>query len=81
MKEIVSLLKENITDPESQTVYLLHADCAEAEIKALEDMVRAEIPCADIYVSYIGPIIGASGGPDCIALFAFGKEVTFTAAE
>lgn len=81
MQEIVSLLKENITDPGNQTVYILHADCKTEEVDALKEMVQKQIPCRDIYVSYIGPIIGASVGPDCIAVFAFGKEVTFTAEE
>ena len=81
MKEIVDLLKENITDPEQQTIYLMHADCAAEEVELLRGMIADEIPCADIYVSYIGPIVGASVGPDCVAVFGFGKEVTFTAQE
>ena len=41
-------------------------------------MIEEQIPCKEIYVDYIGPIIGASIGPDAIAVFAFGKEVTYT---
>lgn len=78
IREIVNLLKENIIEPEKQTVYILHADC-EAEAEELKDMVQAEIPCRDIYVGSIGPIIGASIGPDALAVFGFGKEVTYRA--
>ena len=38
--------------------------------------VRESIPCKDVFVGYIGPIIGASIGPDAVALFAFGDEIT-----
>ncbi|MCR5585070.1 MAG: DegV family protein [Lachnospiraceae bacterium] len=78
LNEVVSLLKESIVNPEEQTVYIVHADCEE-EAKELEKIVKEQIPCKDTHISYIGPIIGASIGPDAIGLFAFGKEVTFVA--
>ena len=40
-------------------------------------MIEAEIPCKEIYVGPIGPIIGASIGPDAIGIFGFGREVTY----
>ncbi|MBR4256795.1 MAG: DegV family protein [Clostridia bacterium] len=81
IKEIVTLLKETITDPEDQTVYVAHADCAADEVNMLVDLIKSEIKCKDVYVGYIGPIIGASIGPDALAIFAFGKEITFRIAE
>lgn len=78
-KEIVALLKENITNPESQTVYIAHADCREDEIETLKGLIKSEINCKDISVWYIGPIVGASVGPDAIGVWAFGKTVTFAA--
>lgn len=80
LREIVSLLKESITDPEDQTIYLAHADCSDEEVEALRELIRAEIPSAkEIYTCIIGPIIGASVGPDTIGVWAFGKPVTFCA--
>lgn len=81
LKEIVALLKENLPDAASATVYVAHADCAEEEVEALREMIRAEIAPAEIYTCMIGPIIGASIGPDAIGVWAIGNEVTFTAAE
>lgn len=81
LREIVSLLKENITDPEEQTVYIAHADCPKEEVETLVRLVKSEIPCRDISVGYIGPIIGASVGPDTIGVWAFGKKVTYAAGE
>ena len=75
LNEIVSLLAESIEKPEEQTVYIAHADCRK------EQLIREKIPCKDIYTVYIGPIIGASIGPDAIGVWAFGKEVTYCAKE
>ena len=43
----------------------------------LRDLIRKNINCKDIYTVYIGPIIGASIGPDAISVWGFGKEVTY----
>ena len=75
--EIVAMLKESIIAPETQTVYIAHGDCNAEELKTLTDMVKAQIPCKDIYTVYIGPIVGASIGPDAIGVWGFGKEVTY----
>ena len=75
--EIVNLMKENITDSENQTIYLVHADCDPAEIEALKNETLSKIKCKDVLPLYIGPIIGASVDPDAIGLFAFGTEVTY----
>ena len=78
MREIVNQLKETIVDAENQTIFLAHADCQE-DADFVKSLVEQEIPCKDIYVNYIGPIIGASVGPGTVGLFAFGKEVTVEA--
>lgn len=79
LNEIVTLLKSSIIDAENQTVYLLHADCDADEVRALAETVRSEIPCRDVKIGFIGPIIGASVGPDTIGVWAFGESVTFSA--
>ena len=63
-EEIVALLKSTIIEPENQVVYITHADCAKEEIDSLVDLIKQEIPCIDIEVGFIGPIIGASIGPE-----------------
>ncbi len=79
IKEIVNLLKENILDAENQTVYVGHADASEEDLSMLVETVKREIPCKDICVLPIGPIVGASVGPDTLGVFAWGKEETFKA--
>ena len=63
-------------DAQNQCVYLAHADCIE-EANNLKQLIMDEIKCKDVYINYMGPIIGASVGPSAIAIFGFGKEVTF----
>ncbi len=75
LQEIVNLMKEAVVKPEEQTCYLVHADCID-EANELAELVKASIPFKDVRVEYIGPIIGASVGPETIGLWAFGNEVT-----
>ncbi len=49
-KEIVSLLKESIIDPENQTVYVLHADCTAEEVDQLKGLILSEIPCKELWL-------------------------------
>ena len=79
--EIVSMLKSVIKDPENQTVYIAHADCSQEEIDALVSLVKAQINCKDVFVGCIGPIIGASIGPDAVGVWGIGEEVTFINGE
>ncbi len=76
MEMIVAMLKEKVTDPE-ESVYIVHADCKPEEVEFVRSLVEKEIPCKHIYVGYMGPIIGASVGPEAIGVWGFGKEVTY----
>ncbi len=76
-EEIVALLKSTIIEPEKQTIYLTHADCAKEEIDNLVEIIKREIPCIDVEVGYIGAIIGASIGPDAVGIWGYGQEVTY----
>ena len=77
--EIVMQLKENIINPEEQTVYVSHADCSPEEVEALVKLIRENINCKAVEAVYMGPIIGASIGPDAVGIWGFGKEVTYVA--
>lgn len=78
LDEIIKMTKESIIDPEKQTIYIGHADCnVDTEITPLVEKIKAEIPCKDVHVSYIGPIIGSSIGPDAVVICSWGKEVTY----
>ena len=80
-QEIVTQLSDAIENPGEQTVYLAHADCSTEEVDMLKKMITEKINCKEIYTVYIGPIIGASVGPDTIGVWGFGKEVTYKVGE
>lgn len=81
LREVVAMLADSIVAPEEQTLYFAHADCEEEEVESIVAMLRETIPARRIVVGYIGPIIGASIGPDAVAIFGFGKPVTFNQGE
>ena len=59
------------------TIYFCHADCSPEEVEMVKNMLEEQIHPERIALGYIGPIIGASIGPDAVAIFGFGKEITF----
>lgn len=63
---------ENIAD---QTLYISHADNLEGA-QQLRDVFMSKTKFKDVYISTIGPIVGASVGPGTIISFVYGKEVT-----
>lgn len=73
---IVDMLKNSLTDEypvSEQTVFVMHADC-DADADYLAERVRTLINPKDIHIGVVGPIIGASAGPDTVALYAFGDQ-------
>ena len=80
-REMVNLMKESIVDGESQTIYLAHADCSEMELDAMKQLILTNLPCREVVSVYIGPIIGASIGPDAIGIWCYGKEITHRVEE
>ena len=66
-------IKEDIVSPEKQDVYLMHADCSEAEIEAFKKAILSEVPVRSVIPLPLGPIIGASSGPGTIIVNYIGK--------
>jgi DegV family protein with EDD domain len=80
LNRLVAMFKDTYVDTPYQRVVVTHADCEE-EALALKAMVEEACPNKDIEVDlrYIGPIIGATVGPGTMAIYCYGKEVTFKA--
>ena len=77
LDELVNMLTKSINDsvcpPSEQIVFVVHADC-QKDADYLVEQVKAKINPKEIIVNAIGPIIGASAGPDTVALYAFGDQ-------
>lgn len=80
LKEILSLLEENAIDLENQTLYISHADDERIVGHFKELMENKGLKCKEVIPVPFGPIVGTSVGPGTIAVFCYGKEVTFLGA-
>lgn len=77
MVRIADLLQEAYCEHPHQRICVVHADCRE-DAEVLRQLVAERIPQApEVRIAGIGPIIGATTGPGTLALYCYGKEVTF----
>lgn len=72
-KKMLESIKEQVENPENQTLYVSHSNAIESAVEFAE-MVKKELGFKDIFYSYIGSIIGSHTGPGLIAVFFYGKN-------
>ena len=72
-KKMLEAIKEQVENPENQTLYVSHSNAIESAVEFAE-MVKKELGFKDIFYSYIGSIIGSHTGPGLIAVFFHGKN-------
>ncbi len=75
---IINEAKDRIINPNEQIVFIEHADNLEAA-EYVKSRIETEINPKEIIVTNIGPIIGATVGPESIIVSFYGKEVTLNA--
>lgn len=75
---IAERIKERITDVSYQKIYIGHADCLEEALE-LKNIILDVIPNknVDIYLAYIGQMVGASVGPGMLGIYFWGTKETF----
>ena len=73
LKALVDRMEETALDSGSLTVFISHGDCLE-DAQAVADMVKKRFGVEDVYINYVGPVIGAHSGPGTVALFYAGTE-------
>lgn len=78
--DLITYTKENIINPEEQTVYVVHADCFE-DAEFLKEHLVSEVNPKEVRIDYLGPIIGSTTGPGTVAIYFYGKEVTIVGEE
>ena len=73
LKALVDKMEVTAIDPKDQIVFISHGDClADAEMVA--QMVKDRMGVQQVYINYVGPVIGAHSGPGTLALFYVGTE-------
>ena len=73
LKALVDRMEETAIDPGSLTVFISHGDCLE-DAQAVAEMVKKRFGVDEVYINYVGPVIGAHSGPGTVALFYIGTE-------
>ena len=73
LKALVDRMEETAIDPGSLTVFISHGDCLE-DAQTVAEMVKKRFGVDEIYINYVGPVIGAHSGPGTVALFYIGTE-------
>ena len=71
--ELVDHMEKTAIDPASQTVFISHGDC-EGDARFVADEIRRRFGTQQIYINYVGPVIGNHSGPGTLALFFLGRE-------
>ncbi|HHU28741.1 TPA: DegV family protein [bacterium] len=71
-KKIIKLMEERITSF-TKTVFISHGDCVDdANFVAL--LIKEKFNIKNIFLSFIGPVIGSHAGPNVIGVFFFGSH-------
>ena len=67
------LVPELGIEPSEQVMFICHADC-EKESRAVAEELKARYGVKEVYINYIGPVIGSHTGPNTMGLFFVGTK-------
>ncbi|MDP4119854.1 MAG: DegV family protein [Bacillota bacterium] len=69
---LVKTMEERTIDPGKQVVFICHSDCEE-DAKYVANEIRKRWGNKEIYIGYIGPVIGSHTGTGTVSLFFMGN--------
>ena len=70
----IELLKENVIEPENNTLFIVHGDCLDVAEELRDDILK-EVKFKDAIINTINPTVGATTGPGMIGVYFYGKKV------
>lgn len=73
IKTLLNILKDNIVNPEEQTIFINHGDCLE-DAEYLKELLLKEVKVKNVIVNYVGPIIGSHTGPGMLCMVFVGEN-------
>lgn len=73
LKAIVDKIAELGIEPSEQVMFICHADC-ELEARAVAEEMKARYGVKEVYINYIGPVIGSHTGPNTMGIFFYGTK-------
>ncbi len=66
-------VREYALDAENNALVILHGDCLE-DAEELQKLVEAHTKFKEVFVQFVGPVIGTHAGPDVLGICFMGKE-------
>ena len=72
IQKLLDMTMETIQSPEEQTVYIGHADCMD-DAMYLKKLVEEKLPCKEVVITGIGPVVGTHTGPSHLCLISCGS--------
>lgn len=75
LQEVADSVIATSEDPEKHYLAITHANCLD-DAKEIVRLVEQKIHFKRVFIHDMGPILGASCGPNMVAAYNYGKEVT-----
>ena len=73
LQALIDKVGELGVDLDRQIMFICHADCL-TEAREVADELKRRYGVREVYIHYIGPVIGSHTGPDTMGLFFVGRE-------
>ena len=73
LHQLVDNLMESKDMAEGDPIFISHGDCME-DVEYVKSLLQERIPGVQIYVNYVGPVIGAHSGVGTVAVFNKGHH-------
>lgn len=73
LKRLLHHMELTATEPEKQTIFISHSNCAK-DAQWLATSIKEKLGVQDIYINFVGPVIGAHTGIGTVALFFLGSK-------
>ena len=80
LDELVEQVSSRLVNNSEATVYVEHADCIK-DAEYVANNIKSKTNCKEVHISLLGPIIGASCGPDTITVNFYGKKMDIVGEE
>jgi len=73
IQTLADAVTERAEDPAGNACIILHGDC-EVDALQLRSLIEQKIRFGEVFLQYIGPVIGTHAGPDTLGVCFLGKE-------
>ncbi len=74
LDELFNKVKNEAYNQKEYAICILHADAID-DAKHLETKIKKELGAKNLYINYVGPVIGGHAGPGTIAVIYINKEL------